>query len=110
MVIANLILSSPEKNWVDKIRYAMHRLHGAYSLTIMTKDSLFGVRDPLGVRPLCLGTVNNGWVIASESCAIDHIGASFVREIEPGEIVSVTESGADSYPEKGNRRALCIFE
>ena len=109
-VIANLILSSPEKTWVDKIRYAMHRLQGAYSLTIMTKDSLFGVRDPLGVRPLCLGTINSGWVIASESCAVDHIGASFIREIEPGEIVSVTENGVDSYPEKGSRRALCIFE
>ena len=109
-VIANLILASPEKNLVDKIRYAMHRLQGAYSLTIMTKDSLFGVRDPLGVRPLCLGAINSGWVVASESCAIDHIGASFVREIEPGEIVSITENGVDSYPEKGSRRALCIFE
>ena len=69
-VIANLILSAPEQSWVDKIRYAMHRLQGAYSLTIMTKDSLFGVRDPFGVRPLCLGTIDGGWVIASESCAL----------------------------------------
>ncbi|MFQ5997304.1 MAG: amidophosphoribosyltransferase [Dehalococcoidales bacterium] len=109
-VIANLILSSPEKNWVDKIRYAMHRLQGAYSLTILTKDSLFGVRDPFGVRPLCLGSIDSGWVIASESCALDHIGASFIREIEPGEIVSITENGVDSYREKVGRRALCIFE
>jgi len=109
-VIANLILSSPEKDWVDKIRYAMHRLQGAYSLTIMTNNTLFGVRDPFGVRPLCLGTVNGGWVIASESCALDHIGASFIREIEPGEIVSVTENGIDSYREDVGRRALCIFE
>ena len=109
-VIANLILSSPEKDWVNKIRYAMHRLQGAYSLTIMTNNTLFGVRDPFGVRPLCLGTVNGGWVIASESCALDHIGASFIREIEPGEIVSVTENGIDSYREEVGRRALCIFE
>jgi len=109
-VIANLILSSPEKDWVDKIRYAMHRLQGAYSLTVMTNNTLFGVRDPFGVRPLCLGTVNGGWVIASESCALDHIGASFAREIEPGEIVSVTEHGVDSYQEDASRRALCIFE
>ena len=109
-VIANLILSSPEKDWVNKIRYAMHRLQGAYSLTIMTNNSLFGVRDPLGVRPLCLGTVNGGWVIASESCALDHIGASFIREIEPGEVVSITENGIDSYREEVGRRALCIFE
>ena len=109
-VIANLILSSSEKRWVDKIRYAMHRLQGAYSLTIMTNRGLFGVRDPFGVRPLCLGTINGGWVIASESCALDHIGASFIREIEPAEIVAITENGVDSYQEEVGRRALCIFE
>jgi amidophosphoribosyltransferase len=109
-VIANLILASPEKNWVDKIRYAMRRLQGAYSLTILTKDALFGVRGTLGVRPLCLGSIDNGWVIASESCAIDHIGAHFIREIEPGEVVSITENGVDSHRERAGRRALCIFE
>ncbi len=109
-VIANLILSSPEKTWLDKIKYAMHRLQGAYSLTILTKDTLFGVRDPFGVRPLCLGTIDGGWVIASESCALDHIGANFSREIEPGEIVSITENGVDSYRGNVGRRALCIFE
>jgi len=109
-VIANLILSSPEKRWVDKIKYAMHRLQGAYSLTIMTNHTLYGVRDPFGVRPLCLGAINGGWVIASESCALDHIGASFTREIEPGEIVSITENGIDSCREEVSRKALCIFE
>ena len=109
-VIANLILSSPEKDLVDKIRYAVHRLQGAYSLTIMTNHTLFGVRDPLGVRPLCLGTINGGWVLASESCALDHIGADFVREIEPGEVVAITENGVDSYREEVGRRATCIFE
>ncbi len=109
-VIANLILSSPEKNWVDKIRYAMHRLRGAYSLVILTNHSLIGIRDPLGVRPLCLGTINGGWVITSESCALDHIGADFIREIEPGEIVSITDNGIESHQTETNRRALCIFE
>jgi len=109
-VIANLILSSTETNWVDRIRYAMRRLQGAYSLTIMTNNTLFGVRGPLGVRPLCLGTINGGWVIASESCALDHIGASFIREIEPGEIVAITENGVDSYREETSKKALCIFE
>jgi len=109
-VIANLILSSPDKDWVDKIRYAMHRLQGAYSLTIMTNHTLFGVRDPFGVRPLCLGAINGGYVIASESCALDHIGANFVKEIEPGEIVSITENGIDSYREEVGRRGVCIFE
>ncbi len=109
-VIANLILSSHEKDWVDRIRYAMHRLQGAYSLVIMTNDKLLGVRDPFGVRPLCLGTINGGWVIASESCALDHIGASFIREIEPGEIVAISENGIDTYQEEVGRRAVCIFE
>jgi amidophosphoribosyltransferase len=109
-VIANLILSAPEKDWVGKIRYAMHRLQGAYSLTIMTRDALFGVRDPFGVRPLCLGRIDGGWVIASESCALDHIGARFVREVEPGEIVAINGNGLESYPGQGERRALCIFE
>jgi amidophosphoribosyltransferase len=109
-VIANLIISSPEKRWVDKIRYAMHRLQGAYSLCLLTRDSLFAVRDPWGVRPLCLGSINGGHVVASESCAIDHIGADFIREIEPGEIVHISENGVDSYREESGRRALCIFE
>ena len=109
-VIANLILSSPEKDWVDRIRYAMRRLQGAYSLAIMTRHRLFGIRDPFGVRPLCLGTINGGWVLASETCALDHIGASFVREIEPGGIVSISENGIDSYREPTDRGALCIFE
>ncbi len=109
-VIANLILSSPGKDWVDKIRYAMRRLQGAYSLTLLTNDSLFGVRDPLGVRPLCLGAINGGWVLASESCALDHIGANFIREIEPGEIVSISSNGVESYREELGEKALCIFE
>ncbi len=109
-VIANLIISSPEKDLVDKIRYAMHRLQGAYSLTLMTNHRLFGVRDPLGVRPLCLGAIDGGWVVASESCALDHIGANSIREIEPGEIVSISASGVESYREEVGRRSSCIFE
>ncbi len=109
-VIANLIFYSHEKDVVEKIRYAMHRLQGAYSLTILTTERLLGVRGPLGVRPLCLGAVNGGWVIASESCALDHIGASFLREVEPGEIVAIGENGVESYREEVGRRALCIFE
>jgi amidophosphoribosyltransferase len=110
-VITNLIVSAPEEDWADKIRYAMRRLQGAYCLTILTNDRLFGVRDPLGVRPLCLGAIDGGWVLASETCALDHIGASFIREIEPGEIVSISKNGVESYREAAaDRRALCIFE
>ena len=95
---------------MDKIRYAMHRLQGAYSLTLLTNRTLYGVRDPLGVRPLCLGTLNGGWVLASESCALDHIGAQFLREVENGEIITINENGLDSYQEEVDRKALCVFE
>jgi amidophosphoribosyltransferase len=109
-VIANLILASPGQNWEKKIEYAMHRLQGAYSLVILTEDKLIGVRDSLGVRPLCLGTIDNGWSIASESCALDHIGAQFVREVEPGEIVIIDSQGMKSFKKKNAKKALCIFE
>lgn len=110
-VIGNLILSTPGKDWVEKIKRAMPRIKGAYSLTIITHDRLFGVRDPMGVRPLCLGAINgHGWVVASESCALDHIGAEFVREIDPGEIVSISDGGIESHRVEVSRKALCIFE
>ncbi len=109
-VIANLILSSTEKSWVEKIKYAMHRLQGAYSLALIANHQLYGVRDPFGLHPLCLGTVDGGWVLASESCALDHIGASFIREIEPGEVVKITDNGVESYRIESTRKGLCIFE
>ena len=111
-VIAHLIASAPGKDLVEKLRYAMARLQGAYSLVIMTRDKLVGVRDPLGIRPLCLGSINGNWVIASESCTFEQLGMQFVREIEPGEIVLIDEMGMHSFSgAKGTgRRALCIFE
>ena len=109
-VIANLILASPGQNWQGKIEYAMHRLQGAYSLVILTENKLIGVRDPFGVRPLCLGTIDGGWSIASESCALDHIGAQFIREIDPGEILVIDSQGVQSFKKESDRKALCIFE
>jgi amidophosphoribosyltransferase len=109
-VIANLILDSQGKDWEERVRHAMHRLQGVYSLTIMTPEQLIGVRDPLGVRPLCLGSIDGGWLIASESCALDHIGAEFVREIAPGEIVVIDKNGPRSSHVKSDKKALCIFE
>ncbi len=109
-VIANLVLSCPGKSWVDRIRYAMRRLQGAYSLVIVTSRGLFAVRDPFGVRPLCLGSIDSGWVIASETCALDHIGANLIREVEPGEIVAINENGVESYPGEAGKKAICIFE
>ncbi|MDD5092949.1 MAG: amidophosphoribosyltransferase [Dehalococcoidia bacterium] len=111
-VIAHLLASAPGKTFVEKMRYAMARLQGAYSLVIMTKDKLFGIRDPLGVRPLCLGSLNGHWVLSSESCALDQLGMNFVREIMPGEIVMIDESGLHSFPSDNPQpeRALCVFE
>jgi amidophosphoribosyltransferase len=112
-IIAYLIASAPGKNLIDKIKHAMGRLQGAYSLVIMTRDKLLGVRDPMGVRPLCLGSLNgNGsWVLASESCALDHLGAEFTREVKPGEIVMVDSAGVHSFKGgKSEKKALCIFE
>jgi amidophosphoribosyltransferase len=110
-VIAALISSSPGRNWAEKIGRAMGRLRGAYSLVILTPDSLIGVRDPLGVRPLCLGKYGHGFVIASESCALDHIGASFWRKVDPGEIVVINEKGVNSFhPLEVKRKATCVFE
>ena len=80
-VIANLILASPGKTWVERIQYVMPRLQGAYSLVILTPEAVIGVRDPLGVRPLCLGSLDGGWVIASESCALDHLDAHILRPV-----------------------------
>jgi amidophosphoribosyltransferase len=110
-VIAYLILDSPGTSLEKKIEYAMHRLQGAYSLTILTDHSLIGVRDPMGVRPLCLGELNGGWVIASETCALEHIGAKFRREVNPGEIITIDNNEIKSFTSKANsKRALCAFE
>jgi amidophosphoribosyltransferase len=109
-VIANLILSAPGKSWIERIRYAMHRLQGAYSLVLMTENKLFAVRDPFGVRPLCLGSANGHWFVASETCALDHIGADLVREVKPGEIISINQHGVESYTGKEEKKASCIFE
>jgi amidophosphoribosyltransferase len=109
-VIANLILASPGQNWQERIEHAMRRLRGAYSLVILTENELIGVRDPFGVRPLCLGTIDGGWCIASESCALDHIGAQFTKEIDPGEILVIDSHGVHSSRKEGDRKALCVFE
>src|SRR5712675_1526425 len=79
-------------NLVQSIR----RVEGAYSLAIMTEQELIGVRDPYGFRPLCIGRVDDAWVLASETCALDLIHAKFVRDVQPGEIVAINESGLSS--------------
>lgn len=97
--------------WIGRIRALMQMAEGAYALTILTRHALYAVRDPRGLRPLCLGELDEGYVIASESCALQTIGARYVREIEPGEIVRIDASGLSSLQGAPcQRRALCIFE
>ncbi|RME09224.1 MAG: amidophosphoribosyltransferase, partial [Ardenticatenia bacterium] len=97
--------------WIGRIRALMQMAEGAYALTILTRHALYAVRDPRGLRPLCLGELDEGYVIASESCALQTIGARYVREIEPGEIVRIDASGLSSLQGAPcRRRALCIFE
>ena len=101
-------LGGSENNLLQTVR----RLEGAYSLAILTEQELIGVRDPFGFRPLCLGRLDDGWVLASETCALDLISAKLEREIEPGEIIIIDKNGPRSlqaFPAQ-TRRALCIFE
>lgn len=96
----------------QRLARALMRVEGAYSLVAITNKKMIGVRDPLGVRPLCLGRYEEtGWVLSSESCALDIIGAEFIREIEPGEMVVITEDGIESlHPFPKAPSKFCIFE
>jgi amidophosphoribosyltransferase len=111
-IILHLMAQPTLKGVPNNLVQTMRRLEGAYSLVIMTETDLIGVRDPYGFRPLCIGKLGEGWVLASETCALDLIHAKFVRDVEPGEIVIINESGLTSmqaFPEQ-ERRAFCIFE
>ena len=111
-IVAALLANAPAESWAERAAYCMRRLRGAYSLVLMTNDALLGIRDPLGVRPLCIGRLDGGWVIASESCALDHIGADFIREVAPGEAVLVDDEGLRTvYQREPEARAgACVFE
>ncbi len=111
-IIAHIISNAPANNWSDRAAYTMRKLQGAYSLVMMTKNELIGMRDPLGVRPLCIGKLNEGWILASESCALDHIGADLVRELNPGEAVLIDQNGPKTIyqKERSGKIGQCIFE
>ena len=111
-VIAHLLTHAPPATLEERIVYAMGRLQGAYSLTVMTKDTVYGIRDPMGVRPLCIGKLNGGWVIASETCALDQIDAEYVRDVHPGEVVAIDANGLRTVSRRisDHVRAPCIFE
>lgn len=111
-VIIQMLAGGEGRSWEEKLKVFMVRAQGAYCLTILTRQALYALRDPWGLHPLCLGQLNGqGWVVASESCALNTIGAEFVREIEPGEIIAITEDGPQTTAKMpAPQSASCLFE
>ncbi len=110
-IIAALIARHPAERIEDAVAEVMGRLAGAYSTVLMSEDAVVAFRDPAGLRPLCLGELDGRFVAASESCALDIIGARLLREVAPGELVSIREGGLETRQAvESGRRALCVFE
>ena len=111
-VIVALLSTSPEKEFLEALRKTLPRLKGAFSLTILFKDKVIGMRDRFGIRPLCLGRDETSFILASESCAFYTIDANFVREIQPGEIIVLGKNGIESSSvwAKNPQLKICIFE
>lgn len=97
----------------EAVKNAMKKILGAYSLIVMSPRKLIGARDPYGFKPLCIGKRDNAYILASETCALDTVGATFVRDVEPGEIVTITEKGIQSDKSlclSRHKEARCVFE
>ena len=110
-VIVHLIAQSKQNLLLERIFDALNQVRGAFSITLLTDSGMVAARDPWGFRPLCLGKVKDAWVVASETCAFDLIGAETVRDIEPGEVIYVDEKGLQSFqPFPKVKPAMCIFE
>ncbi|SPP66713.1 Amidophosphoribosyltransferase 1, chloroplastic [Nitrospira lenta] len=110
-VIIHLIAHSRASTFLARVMDALNQVRGAFSLVLMTDNGLIAVRDPHGLRPLCLGRVRGSWVVASETCAFDLLDAEYIREIEPGELVVLSDQGIDSHrPFPKVDPAMCVFE
>ncbi|MBI1385645.1 MAG: amidophosphoribosyltransferase [Rhizobiales bacterium] len=109
--ILHLVAQSNRQRLIPRFIDALGQLEGAYALVAMTEEMLIGARDPLGIRPLVLGRMGDAWVLASETCALDMVGAAFVREVENGEIVVISRDGIESHrPFPKRQPRPCIFE
>ena len=109
--IVQLIAKSKRSKTIDKIIDSLFKIQGGYALTILTEKKLIGIRDPFGIRPLVIGKLNKSYVLASETCALDIIGAKFIRGVENGEIVVITENGLECIkPFPKIKERPCIFE
>jgi amidophosphoribosyltransferase len=110
-VILHLIARSRKARIIDRFIEALGRIEGGYALVALTNRKMIGARDPLGIRPLVLGEMDGKWVLASETCALDMIGAAFVRDVEHGEVVVIDEHGVESLrPFPAERARPCLFE
>jgi len=110
-VIVHLIATSLKGTVEERMIDALRQVEGAYSLVALAQGSVIGVRDPLGVRPLVLGRLGDAWILASETCAFDIIGATFERDVEPGEMIVIDAQGVHSRkPFEPMRKRLCVFE
>lgn len=110
-VMLQMLVGAPGNTWLERIRHLMTKALGAYSLTILTRDTLYAVRDPWGFRPLAMGRLNGGWVVASETCALQTIGAREIEEIPAGQIVVIDRHRAQKVEgAPAGKSNLCIFE
>lgn len=110
-VIINLIAKNYKKGLEKALTDTIQFIKGSYALAVLTDDALVGARDPNGIRPLCLGQLEKGWILSSESCAIDAVGGKFVRDLDPGEVVIISEGKVLSHTfNEKTRRAVCSFE
>lgn len=110
-VVVNLIARYGQVSLEEAIMKAMIDIKGAYSLLLMTEKQLIGVRDPYGVRPLCIGKLGEAYILASETCALDTVGAEYIRDVAPGEIIVIDENGLRSINAfRAPRQAFCVFE
>jgi amidophosphoribosyltransferase len=110
-VIVHLVARSSARNLQGALADALNQVEGAYSLLVLTREQMYAIRDPRGFRPLCLGRLGDAWLVASETCAFDLVGAEYVREVEPGEMLRISRSGVESMrfaPPKPPQH--CIFE
>lgn len=110
-VVVHLIAQSQKRSFVERVVAALAEVSGAYSLLLMNEDSIIAARDPHGFRPLCLGKLDGGYIVASESCVMDLIEAEFLREVRPGEIIHIHKNGMESYfPFQKTAPKFCVFE
>jgi amidophosphoribosyltransferase len=109
-VLTALLAGNPDNSLENTALELLPKVNGAFSLVFMDEQTLYAARDPQGVRPLVLGRLKRGWVVASETAALDIVGASFVREVEPGELIAIDENGLRAKQFAAPKRAGCVFE